>query len=579
MQLRGLGRFVAALGVTAMLASSLGAGYATAGSRLSGRNAARVLKPGSHVHIMPTRSLARSIGLIGTAPPSGTLTYHGGPVMRRGTRSIPIFWEPSRLQDGTPAPVDANYNALIQRFLNDYGGTGRYSIMTQYYETGPQYIVNSSGMMIAIVDTSPYPSADVLGCGENGLVNCVSNDQIATEIAKVITAGNLPRNYATFYPLFTDPHEDSCFDGLDCFVPEPPSTHWVYCAYHSIFYMGDVSHPVIFANMPYLHTNANSDFGCGGTGVTDPNADLAFDYETGALSHEFDESITDPDTGGGWWDDGTGYENGDVCNGLAAPVMWGTHPYSVQTDWSQQTSACLSGGSHRITLSALNGAAGSSVNVTGSGFQVSTSLTWTFTDSAGTVTSVAAPPTSDPSGTFAATAFAIPGGAAAGRGTIEVVGVTPDDGAAADFTVGAATRRPDSLIGRTRIGRWTGNNIYNTTGVSQSLKVSVRRGRAYTFYAQIQNDGNIADTLSVRGTKAPVGFAIVYLVGSTNVTTRVEAGTYRPALAAGSAFIMQIRITVKGSTPVGRTFKDVILATSRSDATRKDLVVETVKAI
>ncbi len=524
---------------------------------------------------MPTRSVSRSIGLMKAAP-TGTLSYHGGPVMRAGTRSIPIFWEPSRLQDGTAAPVDSKYNSLIQRFLKDYGGTGRYSIMTQYYQTGPQYIVNSSGMTLAIVDTAPYPVADVTFCGANGAVNCLSDAQITAEIAKVITAGQLPRNYSTFYPLFTDPGEDSCFDATDCFLADQPSSlNWVYCAYHGAFSNG--GQPVVYANMPYVHTNSFSDSGCADSGVTDPNADLAFDNETGALSHEFDESITDPDGGGGWWDNGTGNENGDICNGLAAPVTWGTHPYSVQADWSQQTSTCLGGGNDRITLSAPNGAAGSTVNVTGSGFQASAPLTWSFTDSAGTVTSGGSSLTNaDPSGNISTT-FTIPGGAAGGRGTIEVVGATPDDGAAADVTVGTATRRPDSLIGTHGIGPWTGNGVYNGTGAGQSQSMSVKRGKSYTFWAQIQNDGNIADTFSIKGTKAPAGFAITYMVGTANVTATIESGAYHPSLLAGGSLIVQVKITVKASTAVGKTFKDVILATSIAGAT-KDAVVETVKA-
>ena len=173
--------------------------------------------------------------------------------------------------------------------------------------------------------------------------------------------------------------------------------------------------------------------------------------------------------------------------------------------------------------------------------------------------------------------FTLPGGAAAGRGTIEVVGATPDDGAAADFTVGAATLQPDSLIGTTGIGPWTGNGVYNTTGAGQSLTRSVTRGKSYTFWAQIQNDGNIADTFSIKGTSAPAGFTIVYKVGTTNVTTTVESGAYHRALGAGAAFIVRMKITVNASTAVGKTFKDKILATSIAGGT-KDAVVETVKA-
>jgi hypothetical protein len=126
-------RLAVSFGVVAVIASSLGAGSAGASSRFSPRNSAKVLNPKQHIHIMPTRSVAKKIA---TAPspfaPIATLSYHSGPVMASGTRSIPIFWEPSKLQDGTSAAVDPNYNSLITRFLKDYGGNGLYGILTQY---------------------------------------------------------------------------------------------------------------------------------------------------------------------------------------------------------------------------------------------------------------------------------------------------------------------------------------------------------------------------------------------------------------------------------------------------------------
>ena len=89
-----------------------------------------------------------------------------------------------------------------------------------------------------------------------------------------------------------------------------------------------------------------------------------------------------------------------------------------------------------------------------------------------------------------------------------------------------AMRRPDARIGTLAAGPFTGNNVYSATGAGESKTVSVVRGKKGTLYADIQNDGLVADALKVKGTGAATGFTVSYFRGTTNVTAAVKAGTF-----------------------------------------------------
>ena len=537
----------------------------------------RALNPGGHVHLMPTRPVARSLGLgrASVAASAVDVTYRGGPVMQAGTRTVPIFWEPATLQDGSSGAVDANYDTLIQRFLGDIGGHGLYNSLTQYFEVvggHTKYIVNSSGFLQAVVDTTPYP-APAGPCVTNAITNCIDDDQLQAEIATDITAGSLPTDLSTMYIAFTDPMESSCFDDANCFNPENLNA-WTYCAYHGSFSMA--GKPVVYANLPYMDSSDISILLCGG-GVDTPNGDAAFDDETAPLSHEFSEAVTDPNPGDlAWYDDANG-EIGDMCVGDITDVTWGSHTYMVQKEWSNAATACVPGGNDRISLGSVSGPAGASTTVNGAHFGPSETVTLSFSDVAGTVRSLGTASTSA-SGTFSKL-VSIPSAAAGGAGTLDATGADPGDGASASFRVaGTATHRPDAQIGASTAGPWLGNGVYNVTGSGQSLLRTVARGSSGSFWMRVQNDGNVRDTFSMKAPAAPAGFTVTYKVGTTTMTAAVVAGTYERALAAGSTFKIHVIIGVKHTAAVGAVFHAKMLATSAGDATKKDAIVGSTRA-
>src|SRR4051794_20630038 len=163
---------------------------APAGTRAAERQAnaviRRLLEPNGHAHILPAPGTASQVRAARAAAgvsalPAG-LGYEGGPVMADGVRSVPIFWEPPLLQDGTTEGyVVPGYEDGIVQFLNDVGGSRWLHTITQYYEDssdGRTYMSDASGVLQAVIDRSPYPAAgpDCVGAGHP--TNCLDYAQI-----------------------------------------------------------------------------------------------------------------------------------------------------------------------------------------------------------------------------------------------------------------------------------------------------------------------------------------------------------------------------------------------------------------
>jgi hypothetical protein len=141
-------------------------------------------------------------------------------------------------------------------------------------------------------------------------------------------------------------------------------------------------------------------------------------------------------------------------------------------------------------------------------------------------------------------------------------------------TVAQATlRKPD---GRIRLGAsaFVGDNVYNTSGASQSKTGSARKGKTVTFGISIQNDGTAADSFKVKATgSAASKFTVKYYAGTKDITAKVVAGTYRTAsLAPGAAVLITAKVTVKTSAAKGSKVTRLVTITSIASTTQKDAV-------
>ena len=259
---------------------------------------------------------------------AGNLRYHNGPVMH--TNAVyAIYWVPSGYS------VASGYQSVINGFFTNVaaasGATSNvYFSDTQYYDTAGSIAYNAS-FRGAVNDTDALPAN---GCRDSYTSHCLSDQQLQTEIAKVIAANKLPTGPGTEYFMFTPKNVGSC-DGSSC-------SYSTYCAYHSNF--TDNGAEVLYANMPYAAYVPNA---CG-SGES-PNANDA-DSTINVTSHEHNETITDP-LGSAWYD-AAGYENGDKCawnfgtplgGGAGAQYnqVIGSGHYYLQQEWSNHSSNCV----------------------------------------------------------------------------------------------------------------------------------------------------------------------------------------------------------------------------------------------
>ncbi|MFL5830882.1 MAG: Ig-like domain repeat protein [Solirubrobacteraceae bacterium] len=284
--------------------------------------------------------------------PACNLTYHNGPVVQTNTTYV-VYWEPPG-----NGGVSANYHSLIQQYLTDAAAdsnraTNVYAVDTQYYDnTGPggsnKFLKYQQSFGGAFTDTTAFPATQS-GCpltdGTRTVSNCLSQTQLSTELDNFIQSNSLPRGLNNLYFLVLPKGVETCDDAFKSCGNILNTTPDRYCAYHSSFNIS--SHGLtIWANEPYIGI---IDGHCNSGSASSPNGDDA-DFAINPLSHEHNEIITDP-TSGGWFDvDGTG-ENGDKCNGNYGPNISSTasggynqiinhHAYEIQQEWSNAITGC-----------------------------------------------------------------------------------------------------------------------------------------------------------------------------------------------------------------------------------------------
>jgi Divergent InlB B-repeat domain len=150
--------------------------------------------------------------------------------------------------------------------------------------------------------------------------------------------------------------------------------------------------------------------------------------------------------------------------------------------------------------------------------------------------------------------------------------VTMNADTAVTATFDKIAYRPDGAIA-TGSGAFSGDNIYNLTGTNQTKAAKGKRNTTVTFRWRVQNDGNTPDTMVLtRGANSVAGFTTTYLVGTTNVTKAVNAGTFQKSVAAGRSFTVTVQVKVLSSAALQSVSKLRLTATSGNDSTKADTV-------
>jgi hypothetical protein len=217
---------------------------------------------------------------------------------------------PHSLSKAVRAPGPANltfdpsYETLIDRYFadvaHDNGGSDNvYSVLTQYFDSGPVHIQYQSTVGGSYVDRDPLP---VNACSDNVDTYCLTDQQLEHEIQVVLTANGWQGGLDHIFFLMTPNGVGSCFNGVSgqCSTDD-------FCAYHSAFQDSN-GDDVIYANEPYEGPST----GCADASQGFPNSADA-DTTINTISHEHTESITDP-LGTGWLANDTDQDEvGDLC--------------------------------------------------------------------------------------------------------------------------------------------------------------------------------------------------------------------------------------------------------------------------
>jgi len=296
----------------------------------------------------PTVALARGGGAAESGPPNDycngcqpPLQYLGGPVASTlgssGVTVTPIYWAPPGAQNQFPAGYEAAINGFVANIAAASGAdTNVFSIDSEYYDIlagQPSHILYHITAGSPVVDTSPLP-ADQCQQADGGYDTCVTQAQLVAEVQAVVTARNLPRGLAYFYPVFFPP-------GVETQGGTGDNSGTNYCAYHDNDGAGATQ--ILYANEPYPPPN---DCFMGQSPNDDPAADVAISV----LSHELNETITDPEVNGSGkfaWRDPVGYEIGDECSWEFGAPLGSTDPSAPQTTEYNQV---INGGHYYLQL-------------------------------------------------------------------------------------------------------------------------------------------------------------------------------------------------------------------------------------
>ncbi len=335
------------------------AGAATSGATTVTASAVRATPVAATRQAQPAHRLGTMVGALGTTRPlpvrtsqnhagatalgsGSTLDYFGGPVMPSNT-NYAVYWQPP----GAPAYPSDYETGLDQYFRDIAHDSGRAtnvdSVSAQYGDSFGNFANYTSAFGGALHDSNAYPSDVCLSAPV-----CITDAQLTAELSSFIDANHLPRDLEHEYFLFTPPGVEVCQDdaGTSCSVNAFPNP--LFCAYHGY----SLSQPTfIYSVDPY-------DVGTRCEDGNHPNGRSSDGELAGGVSHEHNESITDP-TVSSWLDyvNGldTGYEVGDKCqwgpisgsplgtapNGSPYNQVINGHPYWYQEEWSNRDQQCM----------------------------------------------------------------------------------------------------------------------------------------------------------------------------------------------------------------------------------------------
>jgi hypothetical protein len=160
----------------------------------------------------------------------------------------------------------------------------------------------------------------------------VDNTATIADIFSIVFSASTAFNasgYRNIFHVFLPQGTDMCIAPGFCYSPDHPE-NFAFCAFHGSVDFGPDQH-VLFSVEPYQGVDGCVIPGQAPHGVIDATAST--------LSHEFFETISDPD-GDGWFNFLTGSEIGDLCFAFGNNEHMNGHDYVVQPEYSNSVHNC-----------------------------------------------------------------------------------------------------------------------------------------------------------------------------------------------------------------------------------------------
>lgn len=249
------------------------------------------------------------------------LTFNGGAVVTHSAERNVFLNCPQG-----PAACWGTGNVTPTTFLRDLDRSSMIQIANQYlgedafarFRQVTELAANGIPFAVDTMDHTP---------------TATRNDIIAI-LAGAVQASGLQAGYTNEYHLYFPQGTNVCPSPNNCYSPNNPAT-FAFCAFHSTVDFTTASNDtlhVLFSVEPYQFVP-----GCAG-----PTQPRLIDATASTLSHEFMETITDPD-GTAWFNDLTGNEIGDLCFTFRNPENVDGHTYVIQEEYSNTVHACTDG--------------------------------------------------------------------------------------------------------------------------------------------------------------------------------------------------------------------------------------------
>jgi len=231
-------------------------------------------------------------GVFGAPPPN--ILYWSGAVIR-DQKVTSIYYGPTAVYNNGPQPGTAGAagadGSLIGHFLRNIGGTPYWNINTTYYQnhgSNIEYVNNTMGYSgYWAANQGPTIGAVTFSAPVSG--ELVSQTRMAYLIEEGFANGALTYDPSTLYMIFTGPGVN-LGGGFS-------KTNLQYCAWHSAYRAGD-GRIVQYSAMPYdadftpAHRADNRGYCVPQNGA--PNGDVGADGTVSAMTHEIEETATDP---------------------------------------------------------------------------------------------------------------------------------------------------------------------------------------------------------------------------------------------------------------------------------------------